>query len=131
MDKVPTETEADGGQAKVAPTPVKQELGPCSKKGKSCRDRPTTTKHGGQISPLHRPAPRLNLYNSGRVHLGRAKEHALAESVSVAEYCDIEAHALTKAHDHDVRVRDDGLDAVTHTHFANGYQKIGGDLELR
>jgi N-acyl-L-homoserine lactone synthetase len=25
----------------------------------------------------------------------------------------------------------DGLDAVTQTQFANGYQKIGGDLDLR
>jgi hypothetical protein len=108
-----------------------QELGLCSKEGKSGRDRPTITEHGGQINPLHSPAPRLNLSNSGRVHLGRAKKHALAESVSVAEYFDIEAHPLTKTHDLHVGVRDNGLDAVTQTQFANGYQKIGGDLDLR
>jgi hypothetical protein len=80
---------------------------------------------------LQSPAPRLDPCNRGRVHLGRAKEHTLPESVSVAEYFDIEAHALTKTHDLEVRVRDDGLDAVTQTQFANGYQKIGGDLDLR
>ena len=72
-------------------------------------------RRGWADQSLHSPTPGLNPCNSGCTHLGRAKEHALAESVSVAEYFDIEAHALTKAHDLDVRVRDDGLDAVTQT----------------
>jgi hypothetical protein len=75
-------------------------------------DGRSKSRDGRQISHC---TPGLNPCNSGRAHLGRAKEHALAESVSVAEYFDIEAHPLTKAHDVDVRVRDDGLNAVTHT----------------